>query len=609
MNEQPQGTVVYVDDDELNRNLFALVFREAGFDVKEAATGSEALRLAAEKPDLVILDVNLPDIDGFEVCRHIKAHPATRTIPVMHMSAVYVTPEDRTHALEDGADVYLTKPVEPKELVAQARALMRIHQAEERARAAARQWQATFSAINDAVCLLDRQGRVLRCNDAAERLLQRPSSEILGRSWEELKPPPADRSEPSAFEQMLQTHRRATAEWAVGQGWLQVIADPLLADEGTLIGAVCILSDVSQRKRLEEQLRQSQKMEAVGQLAGGVAHDFNNLLTAIIGNISLLLAAKPQQDPDREPLLVIEQAAWRAAELTRQLLNFSRRSLPHLERTDLRACLEEVATLLRPGLDPRITLEVLSSPDLVPVQADPGQLHQVLMNLCLNARDAMPEGGRLLLAAENAVVGELVRLRVQDSGRGIAPDVLPHIFEPFFTTKGLGKGSGLGLASVYGIVQAHQGRVECSSVVDQGTCFDVYLPRSPWQVSARTVQECRSGLTKAEAEAMLDLLEAHGYQDRELEIVEGEGFTVRWRVIDGSRPRRCRRRHREPCPGCGSTHRPFMKRELLPLSWVLIACGVLLWPLLLVGLLLRREVWRCCDCRRVLGRGRASWGW
>jgi PAS domain S-box-containing protein len=494
MSEQPEGTVVYVDDDELNRNLFALVFREAGFDVKEAATGSEALRLAAEKPDLVILDVNLPDIDGFEVCRHIKAHPATRSIPVMHMSAVHVTSEDRTHALEDGADVYLTKPVEPKELVAQARALLRIHQAEERARAAARQWQATFAAINDAVCLLDRQGRVLRCNDAAERLLQRPSSEILGRNWEDLTPTPGA-GEPSVFGRMLQTHRRATAELAVGQRWFQASADPLLADDGTVIGAVCILSDVTQRKHLEEQLRQSQKMEAVGQLAGGVAHDFNNLLTAITGNISLLLAGKTEQDPDRAPLLVIEQAAWRAAELTRQLLNFARRSVPHLKPTDLRACLEEVATLLGRTLDPRITLEIRTAPDLWPVLVDPGQIHQVLMNLCLNARDAMPAGGRLLLVAENAVLvegrpGQFVCLRVRDSGHGIEPDALPHIFEPFFTTKGLGKGTGLGLATVHGIVQAHQGWVECSSAVDQGTCFDVYLPRSPAQEPRRIEEEC-----------------------------------------------------------------------------------------------------------------------
>src|SRR5258708_33182096 len=128
MTEHPQGTVLYVDDDDGSRNAFARLFRIAGFDVLEAATGFEALRLAVEQPDLIVLDVNLPDIDGFEVCRHIKAHPSTTGIPVMHMSGVYVTPQDRTHSLEEGADVYLTKPADPYELVAQVRALLRSHQ-------------------------------------------------------------------------------------------------------------------------------------------------------------------------------------------------------------------------------------------------------------------------------------------------------------------------------------------------------------------------------------------------------------------------------------------------------------------------------------------------
>jgi two-component system cell cycle sensor histidine kinase/response regulator CckA len=489
MTKPPEGTVLYVDDDEINRNTFALTFREAGFEVKEAATGGEALRLAEEKPDVVILDVNLPDINGVEVCRQIKMHPATRAIPVMHMSAVYVSTEDKTHALEEGADAYVTKPVEPRELVAQVKALLRIHQAEERAEAAAQQWQATFAAINDGVCLLDCDGRVLRCNPAAERILQRPAAEILEHNCDELIPVTPESDERSVFRRMLQTRRREVAELAVGDRWLQTVADPMLSEAGGWSGAVLILSDITDRKHLEERLSQSQKMEAVGRLAGGVAHDFNNLLTAVTGNVSLLLAGKPEQDPDRESLLAIDRAAWRAAELTTQLLRFSRRSAPRLQPTDLRACLAELDALLSRTIDPRITLEVRSAPDLWVVQADSGQIMQVLLNLCLNARDAMPEGGHLLLEAANAVVddeqarqdvqarpGKFVRLRVRDTGHGILPEVLPHVFEPFFTTKGLGQGTGLGLATVFGVVGQHEGWVECSSVVNQGTCFTVYLP-------------------------------------------------------------------------------------------------------------------------------------
>src|SRR4051794_40942168 len=207
MATQPQGTVLYVDDDEANRRAFALVFREAGFEVKEAGTGDEALRLAAERPDLVVLDVQLPDVNGFEVCRRIRADPATTAIPVMHLSAVYVSPEDRTHALDGGADAYLTKPVEPREMVAQARALLRTHRAEEMARAAAQQWQATFAAINDGVCLLDRHGRVLRCNPTLERILGKPAPEILGRPCHELTQA-ADPGGDPAFRRMQKTRRR-----------------------------------------------------------------------------------------------------------------------------------------------------------------------------------------------------------------------------------------------------------------------------------------------------------------------------------------------------------------------------------------------------------------
>jgi PAS domain S-box-containing protein len=489
MTEQPQGSILYVDDDEVNRHACAWLFREAGFEVLEAATGRDALRLAVAKPDLVILDVNLPDINGFEVCRRIKAHAATTAIPVLHLSAVYVKPEDRTRALEGGADCYLTKPVEPRELVAQAKALLRIHQADERARAASRQWQATFDAIHDGVCLLDRHGRVLRCNRAAARILQRPPFLILGRPCHELTPAAPGAGVAPAFARMLETLDREVMEVPLGQRWLHVVADPLLDPDGTLAGAVYVLSDITDRKHLEEQLRQSQQLDAMARLAAGVVHDFNNLLTALSGHVSLLLARKPEPHPERDRLLAMEQAVCRAAGLTEQLRGFSRQTPVRPVPTNLRSCLEEAVALLRPTLDPRITVEVGGDPEPWTVQADPGQINRVLLNLCLNARDAMPRGGRLLLEAENAVLdedqarhpearaGEFVRLRVRDTGLGIPADILPRIFEPFFTTKPAGAGTGLGLATVYGIVRQHRGWIECSSVLGQGTCFDVYLPR------------------------------------------------------------------------------------------------------------------------------------
>jgi two-component system cell cycle sensor histidine kinase/response regulator CckA len=475
MNDIRPPSILYVDDDDANRLAFSMVLRHAGFHTREAATGGDALRLAAEGPDLIILDVNLPDIDGFEVCRRIKAHPATSSIPVLHMSAVYVRSEDKMHGLEGGADGYLTKPVEPGEVVATVHALLRIHRAEEAARTAARHWQATFDAITDAICLLDCEGCVLRCNRAAADLFRRPNAVLVGRLYRGLLEEtfgPASPARPGDV----------AVEALLGGRWYRMSADPVRDESNEPAGSVHILADVTPRRALEEQLRQAQKMEAVGQLASGVAHDFNNLLTGVTGNLSLALQATAPDDPLREFLQAAEVAAWRAAELTQQLLGFSRQAKPRMRAVDLNECVREAVELLRRTLGPAIEIVVHGAKDLGLVEADAGQINQVLMNLCLNARDAMPKGGRLELETCNASAeangsAEYVRLRVRDNGQGIAAEIQPRIYEPFFTTKEIGKGTGLGLAVVFGIVKEHRGWIKCQSDPGKGACFDVYLPR------------------------------------------------------------------------------------------------------------------------------------
>jgi signal transduction histidine kinase len=480
-----------VDDDEDNRQAFNWLFRSAGFEVREASTGTEALRLAEEKPDLVILDVNLPDINGFEVCKRIKSHPATASIPVLHLSAYFISSENRAQGLEGGADGYLTKPVEPHELLAQVKALLRIRQAEEAARASARQWQAMFDALHDGVCLLDAEGKVLRCNQAMTGLVRQPFPAIIGQPYHRLVHDALGAGDVPFFAPGRELAGRETLELQLGERWYRVTADPVHDEAGQVTGSVHLFADITERKRLEEQLRQAQKMEAIGRLAGGVAHDFNNLLTAITGNAGLVMAEMAPGDPHRESLATIEKAAWRAAELTRQLLGFARQNMLFLKPVDLRRSALEAVTFLRRTIDPRITVEVRAGADLWTVQADPSSVNQVLMNLSLNACDAMPAGGRLLLETENVAVddtyarerlearaGEFVRLRVRDTGHGIPVDILPRIFDPFFTTKEVGKGTGLGLAMVFGIVKQHRGWIDCTSVVGQGTVFDVYLPRA-----------------------------------------------------------------------------------------------------------------------------------
>jgi signal transduction histidine kinase len=485
----PSATILFVDDDPLQRRSMGYVLRQAGFEVVEAGSGNEALRQARERPDLVLLDVNLPDVNGLEVCRRLRADEATRSIPVLQVSAVYVQSEDRSQALENGADAYLVKPVEPRELVATVRTLLRVHAAEEAARLASRQWRTTFDALADAVFLLDDAGGVVRCNRAARDLLGRPFADILGQPYGRVvqealglpgPPPPPAPGEAG----------RQTAEALLGRRWFRVTSDPIVGAAGRRTGNVQVLTDVTRGKELEGQLRQAQKLEAVGRLAGGVAHDFNNMLTAILGNASLLRQRLPADDPDQELAVAIERAGQRAADLTRQLLGFARQTILWLKPTILNNSVLEVVAILGRTIDPRIVIETRLAPDLWLVQADPGQMTQVLMNLCINARDAMPEGGRLTLETANRVLseddardrlearpGEFVCLSVEDTGHGIPADVLPRIFEPFYTTKPPGQGTGLGLALVFGIVKQHNGWVECSSQPGRGTRFEVYLPR------------------------------------------------------------------------------------------------------------------------------------
>lgn len=366
--------------------------------------------------------------------------------------------------------------------------------AEEALRASELKYRSLAENLEQCVFLKDHELRYVAANQRFCDALGRSEADIVGKTDRDLYPLHLAAKYQADDRLILRDGRRLELEeenLVHGQPrMVRVVKTPVMDDQGAIVGVLGIFWDVTDQRLLESKVRQIQKMEAVGQLAGGVAHDFNNLLTVILGNVSLLRAHRMPEEVENELLTTTEKAALRAAELTSKLLGFSRRTSLRLVETNLNACVEETVMILRRTIDPAITIEVDAAPNLWTVYADLSQMNQVLMNLCLNARDAMPKGGRLRIETRNGVLdeeyarghgearpGEFVRLRVEDTGHGMPPEVRQRIFEPFFTTKEAGRGTGLGLAMVFGIVQQHKGWIDCYSEVNRGTQFDIYLPR------------------------------------------------------------------------------------------------------------------------------------
>jgi len=366
----------------------------------------------------------------------------------------------------------------------------------ERERAEAK-FRGLLESAPDAMVVVDGSGRIVLVNAQTEKVFGYPREELLNSPIQKLVPERfrgSDSEFCAAFAAQPKTSENARRLELNGQRKdgiefpIEMSVSPLQTEQGILISAA--IRDVTERVALEERLRQSQKMEAVGRLAGGVAHDFNNLLTVILGYTQILAETVPQGSRQAESAAQIKSAAERAAGITRQLLAFSRKQVLTPRTINLNDTMMSLDSLLRRLIGEDI--EVLTSPanDLGSVKADPGQIEQVIMNLALNARDAMPHGGKLTLETSNVHLdeaymsehqpvpsGPYVMLAVSDTGTGMTAEVQARIFEPFFTTKEVGKGTGLGLSTVYGIVKQSGGFIWVYSEVGLGSTFKIYLPR------------------------------------------------------------------------------------------------------------------------------------
>ena len=527
-NEQSRPRVLLVDDDE--RNLLAVqsILEDLG-EVVPARSGEEALRhLLKGDFAVILLDVYMPGMDGYETAQIIRNRDQTKGIPIVFLSAVNKEAEHLLRGYAMGAVDYVFKPVDPivlrskvsvfvdlfaktKEVERKARKEQALLDANLRANAErlraeqelrrAEQRQAAIIQSLPMVLYLDPYGAPQRrpsyVSGDFEAMTGFKLEDIAEEStvWQD-RLHPEDRERVLAAMATRRTTGRSAIEyrWQCADGTYKHFLDQavLLKDtEGRPVEFAGTLTDITEQRSLENQLIQAQKMDAIGKLTGGIAHDFNNLLAAVIGGLGLLEKRATFEDEQRKILNMTKRAAEQGSELVRRLLAFARRQKLEPQAIDLTGLQETVWDLLTHTLGGLVDLEWRAGDHPWQAFADQSQLELALVNLIINARDAMPDGGRVTVTIENGQLGtenwaelapgDYVVLSITDTGTGISPEDLEKVMEPFFTTKELGKGSGLGLSMVYGFAKQSNGAFRLKSKVGQGTNAELWLPRAPEQ--------------------------------------------------------------------------------------------------------------------------------
>ena len=499
-----------VEDEQIVALDIKMHLQKHGYEVPGMfASGEDAVReVAALKPDLILMDIKLQGkMDGLEAASRItEAHG----IPVILLTA---NADESTiqRAKFTQPYAYIIKPFEERELrTAIVLALYR-HEMELKLVQRERLFSTTLRSIGEAVFVTDVDDSVNFMNPIAEYLVGKPFSEAVGAKLSTILHLVDEKDDEVNTDYLIREDGEISVQ-DVFQFVGNLVRDDgvhvpvelrksaLIDDAGNRTGWVWVLNDITARvkseqalRESEEQLRHAQKMEAVGRLSGGIAHDFNNLLTIIMGYSKLLKESLQNNDGEPGELLGdvdgILKAATKSAELTRQLLAFSRHQVMQPVVISLNRILSEVERMIRRLLTENITIQISLTNEPCRIYADQGQIEQVLLNLAVNAKDAMPNGGNITIRSgieqvdsrRKTVTGVIepglyAVLRVQDTGTGIEPEILPRIFDPFFTTKGVGRGTGLGLSTVYGIIAQSGGKIDVVSILGKGTLFLIYLP-------------------------------------------------------------------------------------------------------------------------------------
>jgi len=510
-----ENKVLIIDDDVGICETLADIFQEKGYSVTTAGTGSEAIDRAGQTAfDVALIDISLPDTQGVDLLVPLKEIEPDLVVIMITADA---SMKNVVRALNEGASAYITKPLNMDEVLAKVReALEKRHlvienkrllheiqqelserkQAEEALHAEKEKFRFLVEESPLGVSLIGKDGDYKYVSPKFVDMFGYVLEEVpTGREWFRKVYP-----DKKYRKQVISTWITAIEETKVGQA--KTLIYTVRCKDGSkkvikflpvkIAGGdyLVIYEDITEQKKLEAKLIQSQKMEAVGRLAGGVAHDFNNILTTIIGNTGIMLMHNYKEDHIRECLEEIKDAGMRAAALIRQLLAFSRKQTLRLEYLNLNEVTADMNKMIKRLIGEEVKVRTLFESDLLQVKADRSKLEQIIMNLAVNAKDAMPHGGELTFETKNAYLdesygnehgvepkpGHYVIITVSDTGIGMDKETKSHIFEPFFTSKETGLGTGLGLATVYGIVKQMNGYIWVYSELGQGTTFKIYLP-------------------------------------------------------------------------------------------------------------------------------------
>ncbi|MDM9380611.1 response regulator [Chlorogloeopsis sp. ULAP01] len=493
-----KGVILIVDDIPSNLEILFDLLADAGFTVLIAEDGESAIaRAEYAPPDLILLDVLMPEIDGFETCRRLKANERTKDIPIIFMTALAET-VDKVKGLSLGAVDYITKPLQHEEVLARIELHLKLRNLTktlQEQNLQIKEQAALLDITTDAIIVKDLDNQISFWNKGAESLYGWKPQEAIGKMVDQL----LYRAQTTP---QLQNIYKSLAESGSWQGELQQVTKQgqgitvasrwtLMCDQdGKPKSILTVNTDITEKKQLESQFLRAQRLESIGTLAGGIAHDLNNILTPILTAAQLLQLKFSNTDERTQQMLkTIETNAKRGAALVKQVLQFARGVEGKRMIVQVGHLFSEIRQIVQETFPKSIELSTDIQPELWAVIGDATHLHQVLMNLVVNARDAMPNGGTLSISAENiyidehyarmnldASVGPHIQITIADTGAGMPPEIVDRIFEPFFTTKEVGKGTGLGLSTVRGIIKSHGGFVIVHSKVGKGTEFKVFLP-------------------------------------------------------------------------------------------------------------------------------------